>query len=587
MLFIILSWLYIAFIFVSLGILTIGIIDKINRRNTNAATLSIPTASTVIIAGMITTTIITLILSFIIPLGLGANLIFFSIAAVHAIVSKHVFIRFMREWRTRMRSMHWTVLFFFIAYTLIIAYLCAGESSHHDDGLYYTTTIRWGEEYPVINGLVNINPRIGFNSAWHSLQALFSFSFLHAGYFNDLNGFILLTVMGYGLNGMNDLLRRKTNTISVMQALVLVPLAAFHFTSRSDMLLFNINFLSAPTADLPVCLLIWMIVIWTIGLDKTTLYSAVYNRQTVLIGLLAAFLVVMKPSAAPVLLIPAFLFFRFLLTKRYAISIFMVITALLVLGPWILRNVFISGYLVFPFTGVDIVQADWKLPIHHVAWLENAVKVYAIDPGYDLNVAFTVPVKDWIMPWFERLSFIQSVLFVAALLSIVILSLILLANVLKKGRRFFNTHPHVIIAMLTMAGGFFFWLLKGPDFRLGYGYVVMLTLYMLGLFFNYFLEEGVRYLAFVVCAVLIYASIVHYQRVWEGMPDTVFQKVRERRLPEKYKTVSLQHGVQLRLVDKDDSWGSLLPAANAKEYNVIKPVMRGPTIRHGFRASKK
>ena len=69
------------------------------------------------------------------------------------------------------------------------------------------------------------------------------------------------------------------------------------------------------------------------------------------------------------------------------------------MAPWIARNIIVSGYPVFPLPVTDVLQVDWKLPVHHVQWQENAVKVYAINPEYDLNKPFTMPFLQWFPVW--------------------------------------------------------------------------------------------------------------------------------------------------------------------------------------------
>jgi hypothetical protein len=49
---------------------------------------------------------------------------------------------------------------------------CTKEMYHYDLGLYYLKTIRWTESFPVVRGLVNVQPHLGFN---HSAFLVTSF----------------------------------------------------------------------------------------------------------------------------------------------------------------------------------------------------------------------------------------------------------------------------------------------------------------------------------------------------------------------------------------------------------------------------
>lgn len=48
------------------------------------------------------------------------------------------------------------------------------EPGQYDTGLYHAQAIRWIEDYGVVPGLGNLHMRLAYNSAFMSLQALFS-----------------------------------------------------------------------------------------------------------------------------------------------------------------------------------------------------------------------------------------------------------------------------------------------------------------------------------------------------------------------------------------------------------------------------
>lgn len=39
-----------------------------------------------------------------------------------------------------------------------------------------------------------------------------------------------------------------------------------------------------------------------------------------------------------------------------------------VLAPWLVRNVLISGWLIYPFAAIDLFSVDWKIP---ASYLQN------------------------------------------------------------------------------------------------------------------------------------------------------------------------------------------------------------------------
>ena len=37
-----------------------------------------------------------------------------------------------------------------------------------------------------------------------------------------------------------------------------------------------------------------------------------------------------------------------------------------VLAPWLVRNVLISGWLIYPFAAIDLFSVDWKIPASYL-----------------------------------------------------------------------------------------------------------------------------------------------------------------------------------------------------------------------------
>ena len=70
---------------------------------------------------------------------------------------------------------------------------------HYDTYLYHAQAIHWIEEYAVVPGLGNLHFRLAYNSAFMTLQALFSFAWLNGQSMHIVNGFIVLSMMIYGV----------------------------------------------------------------------------------------------------------------------------------------------------------------------------------------------------------------------------------------------------------------------------------------------------------------------------------------------------------------------------------------------------
>jgi len=226
---------------------------------------------------------------------------------------------------------------------LTYALICSVPAYFPDNEIYYLQTIKWLNEYGLVKGLANLHLFFGQTSGWHILQSAFSFSFLGLG-LHTLNGFCLLVANWYAIS----------NTENPKTA-VFIPIA--------NILLFP--FIAVASPDLAVVAIGF--VIFHLFLEAFDRCSAAQFHTVVLLCL---FVVYIKITAAPILLLPFFLWIHHfkVLAKKVA---FGYVTALLVFGLLVVKNVLLTGYPLFPLLAFqDTFQLDYALPpeIHTFAF---------------------------------------------------------------------------------------------------------------------------------------------------------------------------------------------------------------------------
>lgn len=586
MLLVILSWIYISFIFFGFGVGVMTLMQRVGKRTSTGVPTTVPHTAIVLLLGMVATAITASILSLIMPLGALANALILLIAIACIALQRKNARAIRAQCRSEINSVPRLLAVLFLGFIIVFAFLSAQPPSHYDEGLYYGTTIKWMEEYGTVKGIANVNTRIGFNSTWMLLNALFSFQYLHLGNFNDLNGLLLLYVFSYSFGALDRLYRRDYRISVIVRALLVIPLAAFHFGASSDFILFNVNFLSSPTADIPVCVLLWLVFVWLLELGERPAHE--FDQRVFIIIIISTFLFIVKPSAAPVLLTCVFFFLYYISKKRFAYAGLACVIALLIVAPWIARNIFISGYLVFPFSAVDVINADWKIPIQHAKWHENAVRVFAIDAKYDLDKPFTQTLSQWVPGWFGRLTFIQSLMVVFTCASIVIFAFIFIIRSFQKGKAFIVANRYFIFAVIVALAGAVFWFAKGPDPRLGYGFTGMLVMLLLAAMLQYFLDRDVRFFGWFITLFLIYILAFYYRNTFKETVRSAWKKgLPERRLPEKMEQAPVGNGIIMHIAPNQDLWYAPLPAADKNEFSTIQPVPRGTSISKGFKSFEK
>ncbi len=333
------------------------------------------------------------------------------------------------------RPVSWLPFLVLILSLFLILENATQRPTNPDTNLYHAQAIRWIETYPAVPGLGNLHGRLAFNSAWLVTNALFSFSFLGLRSFHLSAGFLSLVACFIFWQGLAALAAGRFSASNLLKTGFLF--LTFYVLGGE---------LSSPGTDLPVSLLIWLVaVLW---LEKTE-DEQPYHLP--LIGLLAFFAVTIKLSALPLLLI----LLPYLRSNKRRL-LWLAACGLLVMLPFVLRNVILSGYLVYPYPSLDLFSVDWKIPPE----IAEKDRQRIIEFGRFVGAGdIHAPFSEWFLYWLSRQSLNRRVLFFAALLTP-------LAGIPLR----FRPRP-VWGGWLVMVGGLLFWLASAPDFRFGYGFL--------------------------------------------------------------------------------------------------------------------
>src|ERR1700712_5641578 len=162
MVFVLLSWVYISLLIFSIGYALSEIIHKICGYN-GINRLSI---SLILINGLFVSNIIALLFALMFKVGLAAHLFLMLLSILCYYLFYPGIKNAVKRYCSVIKTIPWFIWVIFSIMLLVQAYAAYLPSSHNDDGLYYSTSIKWIQEYGTIPGLANINPRIGFNSSW-------------------------------------------------------------------------------------------------------------------------------------------------------------------------------------------------------------------------------------------------------------------------------------------------------------------------------------------------------------------------------------------------------------------------------------
>ena len=343
--------------------------------------------------------------------------------------------------------------------TLTVLEKATQPVANSDTGLYHAQAIRWMETYKIVPGLGALHTRFAFNSAWLTLNAIYSFSFLGLRSLHLMSSLIYLIFQVYLFQGILAILNREFKLSSVLKV-CMIPISFYVIISQ----------ISSPGTDLPSAVLLWYVLLECVTLSEDGTKIPISHH--ILLSLIAIFSVTIKLSVFPLLLVAGYAMFRLVQSRDWKLLTSLVALGVFLAAPWIIRNVYLSGYLFYPYKDIDLLTPDWKIPAERVQEDVDAIRAWELIPGQDTATTLAMTFGEWFPLWVARHTPNQ----LAVLIVIVIFPLITLFLCLLKNEIGILTRDHLRkqwLAYLTAFSGVFFWFISAPKYRYGYGFLMI------------------------------------------------------------------------------------------------------------------
>ncbi len=337
-----------------------------------------------------------------------------------------------------------------------------------DSGYYHEQSIRWIEEFGTVKGSVHILKRLAYNSCYFCQCALYSMRDIFSQSLHCLSGFYGILVMGYALAGFNKSIR--TNAIR------LAPFVYFILLCSE---------ITSPASDYPLVFSVFYVAIrWFELLDDNEEHYSPYA----LLSLFVVFLISIKLTVGCLILIVIKPAIAMIKEKRVKEIITSIMAGIIILLPYFIRNYIICGWLIYPFTKIDIFNPDWKLPMRQVQADADEIKVWGRGMG-QLGGQVTDSIKVWLPHWWEYMS-VPNRLIVAS--AIIVLSVYLvyrvcrfISEVIRHGIK--KTATEVVIDNIdryifeaALLFSLLYWFFESPLFRYGVCYIFIAMFYSIG-----------------------------------------------------------------------------------------------------------
>ena len=481
MLVVLLIWTYVLFTTYLIGYAVLNIITSLDcmkmKKGKNSKTYVMHYHESYIVAGVVANTVYAQLFSLAGGVGFIENLLLVLICIVIAVYYRQNLLSDMQSMLRKLSSGRNAL--YYILILIVFAYGTAHGVMHYDSDLYHAQAIHWIEDYGIVKGLGNLHVRFAYNSASFPLSALYSMSFITGKSYHVMSGFFALLLAWQCLD-LKNIIRRGHIILSDFARIM----ALYYLFSIFDEMV-------APASDYFLSTIVFYIIIHWLDMNVRHEHSYV---PYILLSLTGVYAVTIKLSAAPMLLLSVIPIYRLLHERtREKIKAFWVsvLIALTISIPFFIRNIIISGWLIYPVTFLDFFNSPWKIPKGIAEFDAKEIKTFG--RGYNDVVKYgDLKFNEWIGNWFNNLGTVNKIMIVLDVIAVVlyifcVIYFIIVAVNHKTGAKsrfnkskVFNISSHSIVRMMdfiTLEGTIIlclvFWLFSAPLIRYGVVYVYL------------------------------------------------------------------------------------------------------------------
>lgn len=472
---------------------------------------------------------------------------------------------FWSKWLSLIKKLSFSAKLMIAAVMLIIVCFNLVPPFFTDMRLYYLQTILWNESYSVIPGLGNIHGRFGFNSNILLLTSAFSF--------NNIFSVRIYAVLTLSVFLLISWILTKVDSMKVLFPKIGLILLCFLF-------LFGYHsYLSSPSTDILPNVIVLFILLNAIINSKS------YTNNPLIYSMLAVYAVTLKLSVVPICLFFVYIIITQIKQKSYKPVALLIILSIIVLLPWIVRNVIITGYLIYPFPAIDIFSFDWKVPKSLVLDEKESVLSWARMPGLGLEEYREMADGEWLKFWLLRHlrgGKIYLVTYCISAISPVVIFVL-------RRKRLLQTFEDVLPWLVAFCG-FIFWFFLAPDGRFGLSFILVSAIIPLLYIKSNIAVNYVNIICRTVSCLLFVFILINAIDIFSKVKDSSKDILSYLYLPEDIRSVIDNNKTEFQKI-KVDNIDVFIPdnmlcsdhPIPCAPFRVNNLEMRGETIKDGFR----
>lgn len=476
MLSVILSWIYIFLICMLIGI---GVLEMFEGRHFSL--------TGIIVAGIVTITVYVQFLSIFVKTGAFAHVILLVAALLSGYKYRKKVLLFWNTYKPVLCS--WEG-FFYCCFIFLIAFYTSRGEFHTDTNIYHAAAIRIYEEYGLVRGIGNLQLHYAYNSSYLAFASIFSLRWLFGYSLHTTTGFLEVVMCLYAFHGLRDFIQHENHVTDMMRVGILL------YT------LVNVTRSMSPATDYATMYFaLYIITAWCENLFEGGSDITVYS----LLSVAAVFTATLKFSSCLLVLVGIYPACCLIRDKKWIKIVEYLFCGCVVLCPFLVRNYFISGWLLYPFDKIDLFQTLWKIPVEYLVHDADQIKVWG-RCLYDVSKV-DLPVNEWFPVWWEH-QFRYEKMFLGAVALSALLQVIMLLRRIVKKQAF---RPEFIVLHLAVWGNIAVWFFMAPFIR--YGLAFLIAVIMIAMGDN--LSEKKKGFYSIVSGSLLFCIVVSVSPYWD------------------------------------------------------------------------
>lgn len=373
---------------------------------------------------------------------------------------------------------------FYLGFALFIAFYTSRGTFHTDTNIYHASAIRMYEEYGLIKGMGNLQLHYAYNSAYIAFASVFSMNWLFGKSIHTTTGFLELMLAVYSMYSLKRYKSHMYHIADMMKVGILFYILVI------------LNGSMSPATDYATMML--ALLVMSLWCDQMENGRDVLKYA--LLSVFAVFVVTLKFSACMMVLIAIYPAVMLIKKKDIRNILRYLCFGIVILAPFLIRNYLISGWLLYPFDGIDIFDVAWKVPKEYLLVDEQQIKVWG-RCLYDVKL-IDMPIKEWVPVWLEHQDRYEMML----IYGIVVGGLF---SLVYGVRNFLKKKPFALeylILLMSIAACVILWFLTAPFIRYSLAFIFAVMLMPLGSWLSEqkkgFFAIGTGILAFATIACL-------------------------------------------------------------------------------------